>query len=86
MLNFILWIIFGAIAGWLASIIMGKNAEMGAIANIVVGVLGALIGGYLMSLLGGEGITGFNLGSLLISVGGAVLLLFVVGLFKKKTS
>ena len=43
--NIILWIVFGGIAGWLASLIMGKDASMGAIANIVVGVIGAIIGG-----------------------------------------
>ena len=44
-MNIILWIIFGAIAGWIASMIMGKDAQMGALANIVVGIVGALIGG-----------------------------------------
>ncbi|HNU71250.1 MAG TPA: GlsB/YeaQ/YmgE family stress response membrane protein, partial [Thermodesulfobacteriota bacterium] len=39
-MNIIVWIIFGALAGWIASIIMGRNAEMGAIANIIVGIVG----------------------------------------------
>ena len=47
-MNIILWIIFGALAGWIASMIMGTNAQMGALANIIVGIVGALIGGFLM--------------------------------------
>jgi uncharacterized membrane protein YeaQ/YmgE (transglycosylase-associated protein family) len=65
-MNWILWIIFGAIAGWIASIIMGRNAQMGALANIVVGIVGAIIGGWLMTAFGGQGVTGFNLVSLIV--------------------
>jgi uncharacterized membrane protein YeaQ/YmgE (transglycosylase-associated protein family) len=83
-MNFILWIIFGALAGWIASIIMGKNKNMGAIANIVVGIVGAIIGGWIMSFFGAQGITGFNLPSLLVAIGGAVVLLFVVGLVMRR--
>jgi uncharacterized membrane protein YeaQ/YmgE (transglycosylase-associated protein family) len=56
---------------------------MGAIANIVVGIVGALIGGWLMNLFGARGITGFNISSLLVAIIGAVVLLFVVGLFRR---
>lgn len=44
LINIILWIVFGALAGWLASVIMKTNASMGALANIIVGIVGALIG------------------------------------------
>lgn len=47
------WIIMGGLAGWIASIIMKKNASMGVLANILVGIVGAFIGGLLMSLVGG---------------------------------
>lgn len=82
-MNFIIWIIFGALAGWIASIIMGKNKKMGAIANIVVGIVGAFIGGWIMSFFGAQGVTGFNLPSLLVAIGGAVVLLYVVGLLRR---
>src|SRR5512139_1839326 len=78
-MNFIVWIIFGALAGWIASMVMGKNKQMGAIANIVVGIIGAFLGGWIMSFFGGQGVTGFNLPSLLVAIVGAVVLLFVVG-------
>jgi len=59
----------------------GTDASMGALANIVVGVIGAFIGGYIMSSLGKTGVTGFNLRSFGVAVLGAVLLLIVVNLF-----
>ena len=72
------WIILGALAGWLASKLMGTDAQQGAMANIIVGIVGALIGGFVASLLGGSGVTGFNLYSLLVAVVGAVILLAIV--------
>lgn len=83
-MNIIVWIIFGALAGWIASMVMGANARMGALANIVVGIVGALIGGFLMNnVFGAPGVTGFNLPSLLVAIGGAVVLLFLVGLVRR---
>ena len=83
-MNFLVWIIFGAIAGWLASIIMGKNRQMGAIANIVVGIIGAFLGSWIMQqFFGGPGVTGFDLPSILVAVVGAVVLLFLVGLIRR---
>lgn len=72
------WIILGGLAGWVASMIMGNNAEQGVIGNIVVGVVGALIGGFIIELLGGEGITGFNLWSFLVALLGAVIAIWLL--------
>jgi uncharacterized membrane protein YeaQ/YmgE (transglycosylase-associated protein family) len=83
-MDFLVWIIFGAIAGWIASIIMKKNKKMGAIANIIVGIIGAFIGGYIMELAGVEVEAGFNFTSLLVAILGAVVLLFVLGLFSRR--
>lgn len=82
-MNFIAWIIFGALAGWIASIITGKNRKMGAIANIVVGIIGAFLGGWIFSFFGAQGVTGFNLQSLFVAIVGAVVLIFVVGLIRR---
>jgi uncharacterized membrane protein YeaQ/YmgE (transglycosylase-associated protein family) len=71
------WIILGAIAGWLASIITGRNAQMGCVANIIVGIVGGLLGGWIMSMFGGEGVTGFNIPSLIVALIGAVVLLLI---------
>ena len=78
------WIVLGALAGWLASIVTKRNDQMGCITNIAVGIVGAFIGGFIMSQLGGSGITGFNLYSLLVAFLGAVILLFVLGLVRKR--
>ena len=83
-MDFLVWIIFGAIAGWIASIIMKKNKKMGAIANIVVGIIGAFLGGYIMELVGVEVEAGFNFTSLLVAIFGAVVLLFILGLFSRR--
>jgi uncharacterized membrane protein YeaQ/YmgE (transglycosylase-associated protein family) len=83
MLNFILWIIFGAAAGWIASIITGKNRRMGAVANIVVGILGAFIGAGIMNVLGIPVKEGFNFDGLLIAVGGAVVMIMAMGLVRR---
>jgi uncharacterized membrane protein YeaQ/YmgE (transglycosylase-associated protein family) len=78
-MGIILWIIFGALAGWIASKIMKRDESMGAIANIIVGIIGAALGGWIASGLFGEGITGFNIWSLLIAIAGACLLLLIFG-------
>lgn len=73
----LVWIIVGGLAGWAASKIVGTDKNQGALGNIVVGVVGALIGGFLVGLIGGEGFTGLNLWSFLVSLLGAVILLFL---------
>lgn len=82
-MGIILYIIFGALVGWIASIIMGRNAEQGAIGNIIVGIVGAFIGGIIMRLFGTAGVTGFNLRSFLVALLGAVILLFIFNLFRR---
>jgi uncharacterized membrane protein YeaQ/YmgE (transglycosylase-associated protein family) len=77
-MGILLWIIFGALAGWIASMIMKTDAEQGALGNILVGIVGALIGGFVMSSLGSTGVTGFNLYSLLVAVLGAVILIAIL--------
>jgi len=76
------WIVLGGIAGWIASMIAGNNESQGVVGNIFIGIVGAFIGGFLINLLGGDGITGFNLWSLLVAVMGATLLLFILRRFR----
>lgn len=82
-MGIILWVIFGALAGWIASMIMGTNAQQGAIANIVIGVIGAMIGGFVMSFFGGTGVTGFNPYSLLVAILGSVILIWIVRVVRR---
>jgi uncharacterized membrane protein YeaQ/YmgE (transglycosylase-associated protein family) len=76
-MGIILYIIFGGLVGWIASMIAGTNAQQGVLGNIVVGILGAFLGGLVANALGGAGVTGFNLGSFLVALAGAVVLLFI---------
>ena len=82
-MGILLWILFGAIAGWIASMLTGNNARMGLIANIVVGLIGAVIGGWVASLLGIGTLLVFDFRSLLIAIGGAVILLAIINLFSR---
>ncbi|HTE22854.1 MAG TPA: GlsB/YeaQ/YmgE family stress response membrane protein [Candidatus Limnocylindria bacterium] len=75
-MNILMWILFGALVGWIASLIMSTDEEQGALANIAVGIIGAFLGGVLARVFGGSGVTGFNLGSLLVAILGSVILLF----------
>ncbi|MCA9953381.1 MAG: GlsB/YeaQ/YmgE family stress response membrane protein [Ardenticatenaceae bacterium] len=83
LVNLILWIILGAAAGWIASMVMGRDAQMGALANIIVGIVGALVGGFLFNVLGLPGDTGFNFWTLIVATVGAIVLLFLVGVLRR---
>ncbi len=76
------WIVIGIVAGWLAEKVMGRSH--GLITNLIVGVVGALLGGWISGMLFGEGLEGFSLQSLLIAFLGACLLLFLLGLVKRR--
>jgi uncharacterized membrane protein YeaQ/YmgE (transglycosylase-associated protein family) len=80
-LNIILWIIFGALAGWIASIIMRTNAEEGAFANIITGIIGALIGGWIARVLFGISVSAFSLGGLIVAIVGAIILVAILRAF-----
>ena len=78
--GFLIFLALGALAGWLAGILM-KGGGFGLLGNIVVGILGAIIGGFAFGLLGIE--TESLIGSILTATAGAVILLLIVGLIKK---
>lgn len=86
-MGIIINIIVGGLIGWLASIVAKTNDQMGCIWNIVVGVVGAAIGNWIATLLFGEIEFGtFSIIGLLISIGGAVLLIMLLkmlGIMKK---
>lgn len=88
-MGLIIWIIVGGLSGWIASMLMKTDASMGLFSNIIVGMIGSLIGGSLYALLfsGSAGIsngfTGFNLGSFILSILGAVILIWLIKLFRK---
>ncbi len=75
-MGILLWIVFGAIVGWVASMIMKSGS--GLLWDILVGIVGAVIGGFIMSLIGKSGVVGFNLYSFLVALLGACVLIAIV--------
>jgi uncharacterized membrane protein YeaQ/YmgE (transglycosylase-associated protein family) len=71
------WIILGALAGAVGKLIMPGDDPGGFIITILLGIAGALVGGFIAAALGFGGVTGFNLGSIVIAILGAVLLLLI---------
>jgi uncharacterized membrane protein YeaQ/YmgE (transglycosylase-associated protein family) len=86
-MSFILWIVVGGLLGWVASMIMGTNDTQGKLLNIVVGIVGAFLSGLLLAPMLGTGTINqgdFSIGSLLVSLVGAVVLLWIVNFFRRR--
>lgn len=82
-MNILLWILFGALAGWIASMIMKTDANQGTMMDIVMGIVGAVVGGFFMNLLGQSGVTGFNLYSFIVAVFGAIVVIYIGRILRK---
>ena len=80
-MNILLWIILGAVAGWIADMIM--KSDHGVIEDIILGIVGAFVGGFILNFIGQSGVTGFNIYSLIVAVIGAVVLIFLGRLIHK---
>ncbi len=77
MMNIVLLLIFGALVGWIASLVMGSNNRQGLVMDIVLGIVGSIVGGWVMSLFGQQGVTGFDLYSVVVGVIGAIILIYL---------
>jgi uncharacterized membrane protein YeaQ/YmgE (transglycosylase-associated protein family) len=77
--NIIIWIVVGAIAGWLASKVMGTSKNQSFVEDVIVGIIGGFLGGFILNLLdiGGD-VSGINPGSILVAFFGALVLLFIL--------
>lgn len=82
-MNIILWIVFGGISGWIASMVMATDASQGTLMDIILGIVGGVVGGYIMNFFGQSGVTGFNLYSVIVSVIGACAVIFVGRLLRR---
>ncbi len=82
--NLIVWLILGGVSGWIASKITGNDKSMGFGWNLIVGIAGAFLGGWLVGIFGWGPATGLNIWSFIVSVVGAVILLAVVNLVRRK--
>ncbi len=81
-MQIILWIVFGGLIGWVASLIMKTDAQQGIILNVVVGIVGAVLGGWIMSFFGEAGASGFNFYSFIVALIGAVVLIAIAKAIK----
>ena len=86
MLGFIWWLIIGLIAGALARLIMPGRDPMGIIATILLGIVGSIIGGLVSVAIWGSGPNGFQRGSLLLSILGAILVLWIWRMVKSRNT
>ena len=75
-MSVIAWIVLGLIAGFIASKIVNKTGE-GFILDVVLGIVGAIVGGFIFAQFGAEGVTGFNLYSMVVAVIGAIVVLLL---------
>jgi uncharacterized membrane protein YeaQ/YmgE (transglycosylase-associated protein family) len=85
-MNLLIWLVVGGVIGWIASMIMRTDVQQGLLLNIVVGIVGAMLGGWLVSPLVGVGTinqSNFSMGSMVVSLVGAVILLAIVNLFRR---
>lgn len=86
MINIIVWLVVGGVIGWLASLVMKTDGQQGMFLNVVVGIAGAALGGLVISPLVGVGTINddvFNIGALLVSLVGAIILLGIVNMFRR---
>jgi uncharacterized membrane protein YeaQ/YmgE (transglycosylase-associated protein family) len=81
-MGILLWIVFGAIAGWVAGVLTGRS--LGLLGDIIVGIIGALLGGWLSTALGGPPVNGFNFVSFIIAIAGSIILLLIVGSIRRQ--
>jgi uncharacterized membrane protein YeaQ/YmgE (transglycosylase-associated protein family) len=82
-MGIILWIIFGGLAGWIASVIMKTNSNQGTVTDIIMGIIGAIVGGFLMGLVGQSGVSGFNLYSFIVAIIGAIVVIYLGRMIKR---
>jgi len=75
-MSFVAWIVLGALAGWIGSMIVNRNGE-GILRDILLGIVGGLVGGWLFAAMGSRGVTGFNVWSLFVAVVGSVIVLML---------
>ncbi|KKT87076.1 MAG: Transglycosylase-associated protein [Microgenomates group bacterium GW2011_GWA1_Microgenomates_45_10] len=82
-MNILVWIVFGGLVGWVASLVMKTDAQQGILMNVIVGMVGAFMGGWLMNTVGGGGVGGFNLYSFLVALLGACVFIAILKMVRR---
>lgn len=82
-MNLIAWLVIGGLAGWIASKIMNRDAEMGILKNIIVGIIGSFVGGFVLNFFThGDVVRAFDFRTLLTSILGACIFLWILNLIQ----
>ncbi len=84
-MGILLWVIFGGLVGWVASLLTRRSGKHGLIMNVIIGIIGASLGGWLMSMIGKTGVTDFNWYSFGVALLGAVVLNILIRLLKGRS-
>ena len=77
-MGWITWIIVGIIGGWLGRMVVKGEGPGGLLGDLIIGVIGGILGGWLFGYFGHEGVTGINIGSIIVAFIGSVILLLIV--------
>lgn len=77
MMEMIVWIIFGALAGWIASVAVDSGTQHSIKSNVLVGIIGATLGGYIVTMFGYSETNGLNMYSIVVAVMGAIISLLI---------
>jgi len=84
-MGILLWIIFGAIAGWITSMLM-NTGRSSVLWDIILGVIGSVVGGFVMNLLGQPGVNGFNMYSFIVAIIGAAIVIYIGRMLRRSGS
>lgn len=77
-MSFLVYIVFGGLVGWIASLIMKTDAQQGILLNIIVGIVGSMLGTWIFNFFGEGGVSGFNVMSFIVAIVGSVVLIAIV--------
>lgn len=81
-MNILLWLLLGALAGWLAGLFM--KSDHSTVEDIILGIVGSFVGGFIMNFFGQPGVTGFNIYSVFVATVGAATLILLVRFFRNR--
>jgi uncharacterized membrane protein YeaQ/YmgE (transglycosylase-associated protein family) len=77
-MSILAWIVVGIVAGWLAKMVVPGEGPGGILGDLLIGIIGAVIGGWVFNYLGHPGVTGLNIGSIVVAFVGAIILLLIM--------
>ena len=77
-MSLLVYIVFGGLVGWIASLIMKTDAQQGILLNVIIGIVGSVLGSWIFNFFGTGGVSGFNVASFIVAIVGSVVLIAIV--------